>query len=258
MYKYLEKKVIKKNFKLILNLGLCLILVGCALKSEYYIPVSNQVDNTYSLSKSDIIRVIITNNYLNIPSHPKSGWRNWGYFLAAKIETEKKLQSLGYNVINTGINSENDGHPTIIALVDSSKIEKSERTQNYTGISPVYTSDTELKTSPKLQGRNITLKTYYYKVTIVRPENQDNPLFQCLNSQDSNKVCIAPSNFNNYKTIFSGYSTVSTDQRIPKETLQRLISSIFYNYPNISGKKWVYFNYNKPLYDKVPKSTEKN
>jgi len=229
---------------------------GCALKSEYYISVNNKIVNTSSLSKNDIIRVIIVNNYLNVPLYPKSGWRNWGYFLAAKIETEKKLQSLGYFVINTGINSNNDGHPTIIVLVDASKIENSEKIQNYTGLSPVYTSDIVLKTSSKQQRRNITLKTYYYKVAIVRPEGSNNLLFQCLDSQDPNKVCIAPENPSNYQTIFSAYSMISTDQRVPQETLQRLVSSVFYNYPNMVGKKWVYFNYNVPLYDDVPKLTE--
>lgn len=245
-----------KPFKqLVFSLSLSLMLSGCSIyNSEYYIPVNNQMGDAQPLSKNDVIRVVITHNYLDVPPHPKPGWTNWGYFIAARRETNKYLQKLDYHLIDTEENPYYDGHPTVIALVNSSPIEESETTETHTWDSPVFTDDMGRTTLSEKRGVTITHRTYYYKVKLVRPEGKDNPLFTCLSSQDNMRVCIAPANPSNYTTIFSGYATISTDNPNPFGNLAHLTAAVFYNYPNMMDKKWVYFTNTgyTPLYATAP------
>lgn len=54
--------------------GLCLSLMvsrcNSIYNSEYYIPVDNQAGDAQPLSKDDVIRVVITHNYLDVPPPP--------------------------------------------------------------------------------------------------------------------------------------------------------------------------------------------
>ncbi|CAI3954795.1 hypothetical protein [Commensalibacter papalotli (ex Botero et al. 2024)] len=249
--------------QLIAVLGICFMISGCAIyNSEYYIPVENQAGDAQPLSKNDVIRVAITHNYLDIPPPQQPGWMNWGYFIAAKRETEKRLQNLNYDVIDVGDNSKNDGHPTVIALVDSSPIEGSATTETHTWDAPVFTDDMGRTTLSEKQGVTITHKAYYYKVKLVRPEGKDNPLFTCLSSRDNMGGCIAPANPSGYKTIYSSYATISTDNVNYITNVDHLVTAVFYNYPNMMGKKWVYFTNTgyTPLYatdPNAPKPTDK-
>lgn len=58
--------------KLVFGFSLCLMTSGCSsiYNNEYYIPVNNQTGDAKALSKNDIIRVVITHNYLDIPPPP--------------------------------------------------------------------------------------------------------------------------------------------------------------------------------------------
>lgn len=245
---------------------------GChsIYNSEYYIPVDNEVGDAQSLSKNDIIRVLITQNFLEAVSlsqndNEKNGWisANEAIFnMSAKDETDKRLKNLGYNVINVESYSKNDSHPTVIALVDSAPIEGSARTETHTWDAPVFTDDMGRTTLSEKQGVTITHKTYYYKVKLVRPEGKDNPLFECNSSYASRGYCIAPANPSNYKTIFSGYATISTDNTTAGINVAHLTTAVFYNYPNMMGKKWVYFTNTgyTPIYvtePNAPKPTDK-
>ncbi|MDI2111714.1 hypothetical protein [Commensalibacter nepenthis] len=243
--------MIKNIGQLLLGLGLGLMVSGCAIyNKEYYIPVDNQLGDAKPLSKDDVIRVVIPNNYPIILSNMygenggKTGWK-WTDLgvglLSARDETAERLQSLGYTVVDTGYNPKNDGHPTVIALVDSAPIEGSEESETHTWDAPVFTDDMGRTTLSEKQGVTINYKTYYYKVKLVRPEGKDNPLFKCLSSNDRMKVCIAPANPSNYKTIFSSYVTITTDNVNYITNVDHLTTAVFYNYPNMMGKKWVYF-----------------
>lgn len=111
--------------------------------------------------------------------------------------------------MDTGYYPKNDGHPTVIALVNSAPIEGTTTTETHTWNTPVFTDTMGRTTLSEMQGVTITHRTYYYKVQLVRPEGEDNSLFEC----NSNRLgyCIAPANPSNYKTIFTGYATISTD-----------------------------------------------
>lgn len=250
--------------QLIVGFGVCLMLSGChsIYNSEYYIPVDNQMGDAQPLSKNDVIRVVITHNYLDVPPPQQPGWKNWIYFAAARSQTEDHLQKLGYNVVDTGYHPKNDSHPTVIALVDSSPIEGSSRSETHTWDAPVFTDSMGRTTLSEKQGVTITHTKYYYKVKLVRPEGKDNPLFQCQSSQDPTGVCIAPINPMNYKVIFSGYATISTDNTVSTINVDHLTVAVFNNYPNMMGKKWVYFTNTgyTPIYvtePNAPKPTDK-
>ncbi|MDI2111716.1 hypothetical protein [Commensalibacter nepenthis] len=196
------------------------------------------------------------------PPPQQPGWTNWGYFSAARDETADRLQNLGYAVVDTGYHPKNDGHPTVIALVDSAPIEGSEESETHTWDAPVFTDDMGRTTLSEKQGVTINYKTYYYKVKLVRPEGKDNPLLKCNSSQDPTGVCIGPENPSNYKTIFTGYATILTDSKSPSMNLAHLTTAVFYNYPNMMGKKWVYFTNTgyTPIYvtdPNAPKPTDK-
>ncbi|EUK17712.1 hypothetical protein, partial [Commensalibacter papalotli (ex Servin-Garciduenas et al. 2014)] len=198
----------------------------------------------------------------DIPPPQQPGWRNWIYFSDARDKTADRLQKLGYNVVDTGYHPKNDGHPTVIALVDSSPIEGSSRTATHTWNAPVFTDDMGRTTLSEMQGITITHTMYYYKVELVRPEGADNSLLKCLSSQDPTEVCIAPANPSNYKTIFSGYSTIATDNTVAGSNVDHLVTAVFHNYPNMMSKKWVYFTNTgyTPLYatdPNAPKLTDK-
>ncbi|OUI78562.1 hypothetical protein HK18_08675 [Commensalibacter intestini] len=82
--------------QLVFSLSLSLLLCGCAIyNSEYYIPINNQTGDAKPLSKDDVIRVIIPNNY---------------------------------PIILSNMYGKNGGHPTVIILVDSAPIEGSKTT----------------------------------------------------------------------------------------------------------------------------------
>lgn len=240
------------------------MMSGCAIYSkEYYIPVDNQTRNAKPLSKDDVVRVVITHNYLDVlPPPQQPGWTNWGYFISARQATEKYLEKLGYNLVDTGYNPKNNGHPTVIALVDSSPIAGTEEKTEHNMTVPLFTDDMGRTTMSQMQGETITYKTYYYKVTLIRPEGENNSLFQCLSSQDPTGVCIAPVNPSNYKMIFTGYATLTTDNKVSTINTDHLTAAVFYNYPNMMGKKWVYFRNGgyTPTYvtdHNAPKPTDK-
>lgn len=256
----------KQIFKILSGICLGLMVSGCAIyNSEYYIPVDTQIKDAKSLSKDDVIRVVIPHSfpvyYINAhrDDDSKNGWK-WTdlamYNIEAKHETEKRLQNLGFNVINTGYHSRGDGHPTVIALVDSAPIEGSETTETHTWDTPVFTDDMGRTTLSEKQGITITHKTYYYKAKLVRPEGKYNSLFECNSSIESLDYCIAPENPKNYKTIFSSYATISTNNMVSGINVAHLTIAIFYNYPNMIGKKWVYFTNTgyTPIYVTDPNS----
>ncbi|CAI3954761.1 MULTISPECIES: hypothetical protein [Commensalibacter] len=243
--------MINKIGQSLLGLSLCFMVSGCPsiYNSEYYIPVDNQVGDAQPLSKNDIIRVVIPSNFSQNLVKANSNNINKNdqmyimdvvmYIALAKHETEKRLQNLGLNVINTGYHSGGNGHPTVIALVDSSPIEGSEESETHTWDAPVFTDDMGRTTLSEKQGVTINYKTYYYKVKLVRPEGKGNSLFECNSSNESRDYCIAPANPSNYQTIFTGYATLTTDNTTTGINVSHLTTAVFYNYPNMMGKKWV-------------------
>lgn len=127
----------------------------------------------------------------------------------------------------------------MIALVDSSPIDGSSKTETHTLNAPVFTDDMGRTTLSEMQGVTITHTMYYYKVKLVRPEGKDNHLLKCDVTSENTGYCIAPVNPSNYKTIFTGYATLSIDSKSPSMNLDHLTTAVFYNYPNMMGKKWV-------------------
>jgi len=244
-------KMLNKIKKLTCGICLCSMISGCSnYNSQYYIPIDNQVGNAQFLSKNDIIRVVMP--YLYDPTHYKDYIKskygdnyktdikyddiNWAND-QARDNTAKRLQLLGYYVIDTGYHPKNNEQPTVIALIDAAPIKGSTKTEERTWTVPVFTDDMGRTTLSELQGITITYRTYYYKVKLIRPEGKDNPLFKCNNEGSSQNYCIAPENPSNYQTIFSSYATLTTNS----SNIKNLTTAIFYDYPNMVGKKWVYF-----------------
>lgn len=270
-------KMINKVKNIVFGMCLCSIIGGCSIYNrEYYIPIDNQVGDAQFLSKNDKIRVVMP--YLYNPASyrdlikPKDKndykiyQKNYEDIIwsndAARDETAKRLQLLGYNVVDTGYYPKNNGQPTVIALIDSAPIKGSEKTETHTWTVPVFTDAMGKTTLSETQGITLTRKIYYYKVKLVRPEGKDNALFKCNNEGTSIEYCIAPNNPNNYKTIFSSYATLSTDNPNSFINLNHLTAAVFYDYPNTIGKKWIYFTMGgyTPIYitePNAPKPTDK-
>lgn len=230
--------------KIASGISLCLMVSGCGIRdTTFYIPVDNQKGDAQPLSKEDTIRVVVPHDFPEtLYNNSKASEKKFAYNMSARDETAKRLQQQGYNVVDTGYYPKNDGHPTVIALVDSAPIEGSSRSETRTWDAPVFTDEMGRTTLSEKQGITITHTKYYYKVKLVRPEGADNSLFECNSNSNRLDLCIAPANPVNYKTIFSGYATLSTDNPNPFGNLAYLTGAVFHRYPNpnMLGKRWVY------------------
>ncbi|CAI3954946.1 hypothetical protein [Commensalibacter papalotli (ex Botero et al. 2024)] len=93
-------------------LTLCLGLSACG-PNIFYIPVDNTLGSAKPLSKTDdTIRVIVPEKLTQYVAKARAagaGWLNDAmiakYILIAKVNTERKLQALGYKFVDTGFHA---------------------------------------------------------------------------------------------------------------------------------------------------------
>lgn len=250
---------------------LCLSLIACT--DKFYIPIWNEKGDAKPISKTeDVIRVVVSDrlkNYVNKARNNDYEWYDQGAKLAAfiamaKLNTEDRLQSLGYQLTDTGPHSGGDGKPkkidwidsqgntqyamthggkpTVFALVDSRLVNT--YTQRFISNEP-YSSDpgTGATTMWTNHVDEVTMNKVAIGIKLVRPIGEDNPLYQCNNSSLSINFCIFPDSYwldtSHYETIFYGVGTMTTSARDPDYIENHLVSSILYQYPNLLGKKRV-------------------
>lgn len=257
-----------KSYPLISSLILCLGLTACG-PNIFYIPVDNKLGNAKPLSKTDdTIRVIVPEKltqYVTKARSNDSDWRKNGdiaqYIMIGKVDTEERLQALGYQLTDTGFhagggeesksiewldsqgNSQKTmtkgGQPNVIAMIDSGVLKTYDQT--YTWQVPIASDpNTGQPTMWDTKGQTVTMHLIYYKIKIVRPIGKDNPLFTCNNSSLSTNLCVYSDNPSNYETIFEGYGTMDTNAKDPAYIEDHLASSVLYQYPTLLGKKRVY------------------
>ncbi|CAI3935239.1 hypothetical protein [Commensalibacter papalotli (ex Botero et al. 2024)] len=88
------------------------------------------------------------------------------------------------------------------------------------------------------KGETVTMNLIYYKIKIVRPIDNNNPLLTCNNSFLTAKLCIySQDNPSTYETVFEGYCTMDTNARDPAYIERHLVYSVLYQYPTLLGKK---------------------
>ncbi|AYN86798.1 hypothetical protein [Commensalibacter melissae] len=250
---------------------LCLSLTACA--NKFYIPIWNRKGDAKPLSKTDdIIRVVVPDRIKKYVAKARSNDPDWlakgsklaFYIGMAKIYSEKRLQALGYQLTDTGLDGGDSGQPkkidwidsqgnerqamthggkpTVFALVDSRLVNT--YTQRFISNEP-YSSDpsTGATTMWTSHVDEVAMNRIVYGIKLVRPIGKDNPLYQCNNSSLSINFCTFPDRFwkdiSNYKTIFYGVGTMTTNARDPDYIENHLVSSVLYQYPNLLGKKRV-------------------
>ena len=249
---------------------LCLSLTACA--NKFYIPIWNEKGTAKPLSKTDdVIRVIVSDRLKKYVEKTRSDDPDWlegsklgAYIMAAKLNTEDRLQNLGYQLTDTRyikndigkskqikwINNQGNiqyamthgGKPTVFALVDSRLVNT--YTQRFISNEP-YSSDpsTGATTMWTSHVDEVTMNRIVYGIKLVRPIGKDNSLYQCNNSSLSADLCIFPDSYwddtSHYETIFYGVGTMTTSARDPDYIENHLTSSILYQYPNLLGKKRV-------------------
>ena len=249
---------------------LCLSLTACA--NKFYIPIWNEKGTAKPLSKTDdVIRVVVPDRLKNYVEKTRAAEDDWeknaklaAYIMAAKLDTEERLQALGYQLTDTDFSS-NDigkpkkidwidsqgnerqamthgGKPTVFALVDSRLVNT--YTQRFISNEP-YSSDpgTGATTMWTSHVDEVTMNKVAIGIKLVRPIGKDNSLYQCNNSSLSADLCIFPDSYwdntSHYETIFYGVGTMTTSARDPDYIENHLTSSILYQYPNLLGKKRV-------------------
>ena len=249
---------------------LCLSLTACA--NKFYIPIWNEKGTARPLSKTDdVIRVIVSDRLKKYVEKTRSDDPDWlegsklgAYIMAAKLNTEDRLQNLGYQLTDTRyikndigkskqikwINNQGNiqyamthgGKPTVFALVDSQVADT--YTQRFISNEP-YSSDpsTGATTMWTSHVDEVTMNRIVYGIKLVRPIGKDNSLYQCNNSSLSADLCIFPDSYwddtSHYETIFYGVGTMTTSARDPDYIENHLTSSVLYQYPNLLGKKRV-------------------
>ncbi|MUG81115.1 hypothetical protein [Commensalibacter melissae] len=95
---------------------MCLSLTACA--NKFYIPIWNRKGTAKPLSKTDdVIRVVVPERLTKYVAKARSDDPDWlengsklaDYIIAAKIYTEKRLQALGYQLTDTGLDGGDSG-----------------------------------------------------------------------------------------------------------------------------------------------------
>jgi hypothetical protein len=250
---------------------LCLSLTACA--NKFYIPIWNEKGTAKPLSKTDdVIRVIVSDRLKKYVEKTRAAEDDWeknaklaAYIMAAKLDTEERLQALGYQLTDTDFSS-NDigkpkkidwidsqgnerqamthgGKPTVFALVDSRLVNT--YTQRFISNEP-YSSDpsTGATTMWTSHVDEVTMNKVAIGIKLVRPIGKDNPLYQCNNSSLSTNFCTFPEGYweddTRYKTIFYGVGTTTTNSPSPGYIEHHLTSSVLYQYPNLLGKKRIH------------------
>ena len=249
---------------------LCLSLTACT--DKFYIPIWNEKGTAKPLSKTDdVIRVVVSDRLKKYVEKTRSEDSDWldgsklaDYIGMAKLNTEDRLQNLGYQLTDTRyikndigkskqikwINNQGNtqyamthgGKPTVFALVDSRLVNT--YTQRFISNEP-YSSDpgTGATTMWTNHVDEVTMNKVAIGIKLVRPIGKDNPLYQCNNSSLSANFCTYPDSYwldtSHYETIFYGVGTMTTSARDPDYIENHLVSSILYQYPNLLGKKRV-------------------
>ncbi|OUI77970.1 hypothetical protein HK18_00210 [Commensalibacter intestini] len=238
--------------KLLTLFGLCSVLTACG-PNEYYVPVNNQVGNAQFLSKtSDTVRVVVSNNLPELIKKAREQGKDWllsyksaMYILSAREYTEDRLQALGYHVVDTGSKAGGVGHPNVIALVESAEDPSKAHNVIRTWTEPSYTDTMGNPTAWDTKAVAYTMKHIDYKVTLIRPNGKNNPLFICNNTELSTNLCIAPEHPDNYEVIFTGTGSMSTDANNAAYILDHITTAVWHDYPNMMGQYQV-FLYSQP------------
>lgn len=165
--------------------------------------------------------------------------------MSARDETTERLQALGYNVIDTGSKAGGAGHPNVIALVESAEDPSKAHNVVRTWTEPSYTDSMGNPTVWDTKADVYTMKHIDYKVTLVRPNGANNPLFICNNTELSTNLCVAPEHPGNYETIFKGTGSMDTNANSPAYILDHITTAVWHDYPNMMGQYKV-FLYSQP------------
>lgn len=243
--------MLRRN-QLFVLIGFCSVLTACG-PNEYYVPVNNQAGNAQPLSKtSDTIRVVMPYNFPELVKKTRAQGKNWlswsksaQYEMSARDETTERLQALGYNVIDTGSKAGGAGHPNVIALVESAEDPSKAHNVVRTWTEPSYTDSMGNPTVWDTKADVYTMKHIDYKVTLVRPNGANNPLFICNNTELSTNLCVAPEHPGNYETIFKGTGSMDTNANSPAYILDHITTAVWHDYPNMMGQYKV-FLYSQP------------
>ncbi|MUH06282.1 hypothetical protein [Commensalibacter melissae] len=249
---------------------MCLSLTACT--DKFYIPIWNEKGTAKPISKTDdVIRVVVPDRLKKYVEKTRSEDSDWldGSKLAdligmAKLDTEERLQDLGYQLTDTGLHSGDSGKskkidwidsqgnerqamthggkPTVFALVDSRLVNT--YTQRFISNEP-YSSDPSTGATTMWTNHvdEVTMNKVAIGIKLVRPIGKDNSLYQCNNSSLSTNFCTFPDSYwldtSHYDTIFYGVGTMTTSASDPDYIENHLTSSILYQYPNLLGKKRV-------------------
>ena len=259
---------------------LCLSLTACA--NKFYIPIWNEKGTAKPLSKTDdVIRVVVPESLTKYVAKARSydpDWRKNGdiatLFLTAKMDTEEKLQDLGYQLTDTGLDGGDSGKskkfkwidsqgnekqamthggkPTVFALIDAGIIDT--YTQRFISEVP-YSSDPSTGATTMWTNHvdEVTMNTIIFRISLVRPVNKESPLYICNNTSLSTNFCTYPDKFmpdkyitdslkykDIYETIFHGVGSMTTNSPDPAYIQDHLVSSVLYQYPNLLGKKRIH------------------
>ena len=253
----------KSNY--LYGFGLCLLLSACG-SGKYYSPVNNRLGTASPLSKTnDVIAVLVPYKIQEMVKKARSDDKDWMNYSdkgldegAAKLYTEDRLKELGYRVVNDGLDPKNDGHPNVIALVDTNRDTTKDDTVVRTYQTPLFT---DTNGNPELWKTNADVFTYKYvdyKVRLVRPVGRDNELFKCNHNSLSLDFCLAPEHPSNYETIFEGFGSINTEANNSSYILDHLTAAVWHNYPNMIGPYKVYLiNQENPEIVKVEANINK-
>lgn len=149
------------------------------------------------VTQNDIIRVVMPPPIITLD--PIQDY-NWSYNAQAKLQTEKKLQQLGYKVIDTGLAPKNNGHPTVIVIVEANS--------HSPAMAPIT-----------------------FSAHILRPLSTDNPILQCNETDITFRLCVAPPSIHHAQSLFQKNYTYTGKNNVALIISKICIDKIFSNFP---------------------------
>ncbi|OUI78746.1 hypothetical protein HK18_07645 [Commensalibacter intestini] len=202
-------------YKRIQTLLLIIIIVNLTACTEVITTEENSSGEEDSISKNEVIRVIVSPTIKN--QDPLTDY-GWNYNAQAKIKTENMFKQLGYQVINTGLAPTFNANqkPTLIAVTEAKQVPM---------VSP-----------------------FIYSMSLFRPLSPNNPIVSCSRNDIFYNLCVAPTKINNIQKIFQTNCIYRGNINTASMLTDYCVKSAFTTFPKGSNKKVIYeINNNKTI-----------
>lgn len=138
--------------------------------------------------------------------------------------------------------TQQDSKPTVIALIDGYILPHSIQNKTYMWEAPAVTDMMGNAIATQTEAKVMTYMTYIYTIKLIRIKDKNDPLLNCNNSTQTIGLCLAPNIITNNSIIFESNGSFRTFKNDKINPFTVINKAIFYNYPQMLGKKRIFFS----------------